>query len=66
MKFKKYDNCLFRHDDSGKVELCQDGKWIPYDEDDNFDVKMMGMPLDEGRAKKWESDMQQRGNQASA
>jgi len=53
MKYKKFENCLFRIDDAGAIELFQKGKWIPYNEDDNFDVKMMGMPLDEARANEW-------------
>jgi len=60
MKYKRYDNCLFRHDESGKVELCQNGKWIPYDDDDTYDVKMMGTPMDESEANEWIASMQKR------
>jgi len=60
MKYKRYDNCLFRHDESGKVELCQNGKWIPYDDDDTFDVKMMGTPMDQSEADEWEAEMKGR------
>lgn len=59
-KYKRFDNCLFRVDENGGVELCRDGKWIPYNEDDNFDVKMMGTPMSEDRANQWvESEIKQ-------
>jgi hypothetical protein len=59
-KYKRFENCLFRIDEKGKIELCFNGKWEPYDEDDNFDVKMMGTPLEESEASEWQSDMTKR------
>ena len=56
-KYKRFDNCLFRVDENRDVELCQKGKWIPYKEDDAFDVKMMGTPMDESEANEWQAEM---------
>ena len=36
-KYKQFENCLFRVNEKGSIDLCFKGKWEPYNEDDNYE-----------------------------